>query len=256
MRGEASIPAGALLGFLFVLARTAGIFVFVPLPGMGGNTALARTVLSLAATLALAPRWPSLDASGPVGLLALGMVAEASLGVTIGMVVAFLRESLLVGSQAIGLQAGFSYASMVNPSTEDESGVLLVLSDLTAGLLFFTMGLDRQVLGSLSLSLDRYPPGAFLLSRPVAEAIAGLGSVMLSIGLRLAFPVLALLLMVDLALALLGRLQPNLQLLTLAFPAKMLVALMLMAASAVLLPRLFESAAGLMFGVLRRVTGL
>ena len=49
---------------------------------------------------------------------------------------------------------------------------------------------------------------------------------MFSVGLRLALPVVALLVMVDVALALLGRLNPQLQLLSLAFPVKMLTALL------------------------------
>ena len=56
-----------------------------------------------------------------------------------------------------------------------------------------------------------------------------LGSNLFSVGVRLALPVVALLVMVDVALALMGRLNAQLQLLSLAFPAKMLVALLVLA---------------------------
>jgi flagellar biosynthetic protein FliR len=210
----------------------------------------------LAFTLALFPCWPRLTVPPSAGLLALMVAAEAALGVTIGVAVGFIIEAFLMAAQALGLQAGFSYASMINPTTDADSGVLLVLAELTGGMLFFAVGLDHQVLRSLVRSLDIYPPGAFLISRPLAETVAGLGTVMFATGLRLAFPVLALLVMVDLALALLGRLQPNLQLLTLAFPAKMLAALALLAWMTVLLPRLFVSCAGAVFTVLRGAAGL
>jgi flagellar biosynthetic protein FliR len=63
---------------------------------------------------------------------------------------------------------------------------------------------------------------------------------MLSLGVRLALPVVALLLLVDIALALMGRINAQLQLLSLAFPAKMLAALLLLAASAPIFPTLLE----------------
>jgi len=255
MRADAIIPLGTLLGFLFVLARVAGVFVFVPLPGMKRGLDMARAALSLGFTLALYPRWPAVESAAPLGAMAFGLIAEAALGITIGVVVAFLQEALLFGTQMIGMQAGFSYASMINPATEDESSVLLVFAELASGLLFFAVGLDREVLRALMGSLDTCPPGAFLITRPLAETVARLGTVMFSTGLRLALPLVALLAMVDLALALLGRLQPNLQLLTLAFPAKMLAALALLAGIAVLLPKLFAASAGFMLGALHRATG-
>jgi len=110
-------------------------------------------------------------------------------------------------------------------------------------MLFFGLGLDRQVLAALAGSFRTYPPGSFFISRATGEAVASMGAAMLSTGMRLAFPVVALLLMVDLGLALMGRLQPNLQLLTLALPAKMLASLLMLAWIAWLFPRIFQGCA-------------
>ncbi len=256
MSSDATFPLAALLGFLFVLARVAGIFIFVPLPGIRKGMDMARIVLSLGFTLALYPVWPAVTTEAPLGTMAFGLVAEAALGVTIGLTVAFLQEAFLVGTQMIAMQAGFAYASMINPSTETDTSVLLVFAELTAGMLFFALGLDREVMRGLAASLETWPPGSFVISRPMAGSVTALGSVMFSTGVRLAFPVLALLTLVDFALALLGRLQPKMQLLMLAFPAKMLAALAVLAWVAVLMPRLFGGAAAHMLGVMRAVVGM
>ncbi len=60
-------------------------------------------------------------------------------------------------------------------------------------------------------------------------------------GVRLALPVVALLVMVDVALALMGRLNAQLQLLSLAFPAKMLTALLVLSWVAALFPRILRA---------------
>ncbi len=108
----------------------------------------------------------------------------------------------------------------------------------------------------LAVSLESWPPGAFVISRPMAGSVTSLGAVMFSTGVRLAFPVIALLTLVDFALALLGRLQPKMQLLMLAFPAKMLAALVVLAWVAALMPRLFGGAAAHALGTLRGVVGI
>ena len=51
MHGELTIPTAVLLGFLATLARVAGIFVFVPLPGLKSGFEMARVVLSFTITL-------------------------------------------------------------------------------------------------------------------------------------------------------------------------------------------------------------
>ena len=76
---------------------------------------------------------------------------------------------------------------------------------------------------------------------------------MFTIGLRLAMPVIALLLLIDIALALLGRMQQQLQLLSLAFPVKMLATVALMTALAPVVARVYESSAGRTLDALWRV---
>jgi flagellar biosynthesis protein FliR len=69
----------------------------------------------------------------------------------------------------------------------------------------------------------------------------------------MAMPVVALLVMVDVALALLGRLHAQLQLHSLAFPAKMLTALVMLSWVAGLYPRIFLEFSGYAFSVARQM---
>jgi len=107
-------------------------------------------------------------------------------------------------------------------------------------MLFFVMGLDREVLRLFAESLGRIPPGTWAFHPGSADAIIRLGSSLFSVGMRLSLPVVALLILVDVALALLGRLNAQLQLLTLAFPAKMLAALLVLSWIGSVFPRLMR----------------
>jgi flagellar biosynthesis protein FliR len=167
------------------------------------------------------------------------------------MLVSFIAEALTVGAQMLSLQAGYGYASVVDPNTQADSGILAMIAQITAGLLFFATGLDRRVIMAFALSLDRYPPGSFNLSRGMAENVIQVGSNIFSVGLRLAFPVIGLLLMTDVALALLGRVNAQLQLVQQAFSAKMLLTLVALSAILIVVPSLYEAFAAQVFDAIR-----
>ncbi len=143
----------------------------------------------------------------------------------------------------LGLQAGYSFAQTVDPSTQADSGVLMVFAQLASGLLFFATGLDRDVLHVFARSLETCPAGSFLLNRGAAVQLLAMGSTMFSTALRLALPIIAVLVMVDISLALLGRVNAQLQLLHLAFPLKMMVGLAMMGWIALMMPALFRAGA-------------
>ncbi|HUI79928.1 MAG TPA: flagellar biosynthetic protein FliR [Bryobacteraceae bacterium] len=251
MGGELVLSTATLLGFLLTLARVAGVFVFVPLPGLTSGFAIARTLLALSMTMALYPYWPHVPGELSAGLLFVWMISEAALGIGIGLTVAFVTEAINVAAQVMGLQAGYAYASTVDPNTQADSTVLVLMGQLATGLLFFSMGLDREVIRIFVHSMEVAPPGSFVLSPGLGRQLLSMGSVMFSTGVRLALPVVAILLLVDISLALLGRVNSQLQLLTVAFSVKMMLALAVFGWLMLLLPTLLRSGAAEAFSMSR-----
>ncbi|MEO8098602.1 MAG: flagellar biosynthetic protein FliR [Acidobacteriota bacterium] len=242
------LPLSTLWAFLLVLARVSGLVAFFPLPAFRAAPGMVRTVLAVAITLALFPVWPQLPNTLPTIAQIIGWAfSEAALGLAIGLAVAFLLEGFQVAMQIVGLQAGYGYSLTVDPTSQADSGVLQVIFMLATGWLFFIFGFDREIFRVLAASFERFPAGSLLKgggpSAASLDGIVRLGSGMLVTGVRLALPVIALLLLIDLALALMGRMQQQLQLLSLAFPAKMLATLAILAALAPMFPRLFSTTA-------------
>jgi flagellar biosynthetic protein FliR len=254
MPASDTAPAPLLLGFLAVLARVMGVVSFLPIPGSRSGPDVVRIVFSLGLTVALYPLWPAVPSvAAPIGWTAAMLLSEAAFGITAGLFVSFLLESLLVAAQILGLQAGFSYSSTIDPTSQADSTVLQVAFQLVAALLFFVCGLHHQIIRAFAASLRTLPPGAFAVSADLLDLALKSGSAMLLLGVRLALPVVALLLLVDIAMALMGRINAQLQLLSLAFPAKMLAGLALLAALAPLVPVLFEGGAARTFQALERL---
>jgi len=131
MPANVTLAVGTLYAFLLVLARVGGALIFVPLPGIKGVPQPARAALALGFTLALYSRWPVVNAEAVTGMRMAGWAAaEAAVGIAIGVSVAIALEAFALAAQILGLQAGYAYASTIDPNTEADSGILLVFAQL------------------------------------------------------------------------------------------------------------------------------
>jgi flagellar biosynthesis protein FliR len=212
-------------------------------------------VLAMSLSIALFPLWPVITVEPGMGLLVGWILSEAALGITIGLVTGFLTDAFVVFGQIAGLQAGYSFASTIDPTTQADSSMFIVLAQTISSLLFFALGLHREILRIFARSLEVQPPGTFAITKVTADSVIRLGSSVFTTGLKLALPMIALMVMVDLVLALLGRINSHLQLLTLAFPAKMLASLALLSALAGILPRVYQAYAGHLFEAISGMIG-
>lgn len=215
--------------FLAVLARTSGFVALPSFPGLAQLPAPMRAVIALSLAVVL---WPAAPAPRDWSGWSLGV--EFLWGAIVGTIAAWLNEMLVLAMQIVGLQAGYTYASTVDPTTQADAAILQVFAQLMAGLLLFATGFDHALVRALAASLTRLPPGEAVW--PAASGFALAASIVawtarvLAEALTLALPVSGFLLLVDLAMGLLNRLHTQLQLLTLATPVKMLAALLLVVA--------------------------
>ncbi len=248
------LDLGTLYSFLLVLARVSGAFIYVPLPGIKAGPEPARVVLSMGTTFLLFASWPHVDPSQVnIGLLMAWMLAEMGLGLAVGLATSFLTEGFQMGAQVISLQAGFSFATTIDPTSGADSGVLLTVAQMAAGLLFFATGLDRQILMIFAQSLTTHPPGQLHINPSIGTAVIAAGATIFTTGLRLVLPLLGLLLMVEISLALLARLNSQLQLTMLAFPIKLLLSLALFAWLILIFPKVFQQSSHTILMVIKSI---
>ena len=238
------VPLSLIAAFLLVLTRVGAALAFVPLPGFRTAPLVPKIVLAISLTIALLPRWEA----HPISIDLITHViwwlpGEAAFGIAIGVLVSWLIESLVMAMQFLSLQAGYSYAAMVDPATQADSGVLPVFGQLFASLLFFATGCDRELVRFFGATLEFLPPGSWRPTPETGMTLIRFSGQMINLAVRIALPLIGLLVLIDLSLALLGRVQSQLQLLSLAFPIKMLVSMAVMAILAGAFGPLFQAAA-------------
>lgn len=240
--------------FACVLVRLGSAITFIPLPGLRQVPFAFRASLAFLFAMILAPATMSPAGAGIRTLsdAAWNLPLEAVLGLAAGVAVGWIVELVTLGMQLISIQAGFSYASTIDPATQADSGVLLVAGQLAAGLTFVCLGWEREVLAAFALSLERTPPGTWHIRPEFAALAATWTASTVVLALRLALPVTAFLMLADISLALLGRTQPQMPLVNLALPVKMGATMVLLAWQTSALPGMLRHAIGGALEVLGR----
>ncbi len=254
MPADTLFTYATLFGFLYTLARISSVIAFLPLGSFRGAPEPAKIALALGLTVLL---WPQYKLASfehvSIGRLVAGISGEVAVGLAMGVSVSIVLEVFQLAAQAVSLQAGFAFASTFDPNSGADSTVLLTAANLTASLMFFALGADRMLVRVLSDSLRLCPPESFAIQRSWADAMVLFGSSIFGLGLRLAMPVIALLLLVDVSLAVFGRIEAHLHLVSLAMPVKLGASMFLMAATIVYQPRIF---ADVMNDAIRLIEGM
>jgi flagellar biosynthesis protein FliR len=134
-----------LAQFAMVLARVGGALAFLPLPALRQAPAAFRVALAVAISAILAPAAAApgagrADLAKSFEAALWNLPIEAAMGIAAGVALGWLFEIFTLGMQLISVQAGYSYASTIDPATQADSGVLQVVAQLAAGLLFASLG--------------------------------------------------------------------------------------------------------------------
>jgi flagellar biosynthetic protein FliR len=225
--------------FLEAASRMAALVAMLPLPYLRSAPVPVKLGFGVLLALLLVPAWPRpVAAEMTLENAAARSLLGAASSVVTACAAGLAMDLFVAASRLIGLNAGFGYASTIDPSTQADSGVLDVVGGLFAALLAVTAGLDRPIL----LAMARSASELSLPAAATAPAMVSLLAQTWSSAFRLALPVLALLLLIDLVLALGAKVQAQLQLISLSFPVKMLLSFLLLAASAQVWPPMLERA--------------
>jgi flagellar biosynthetic protein FliR len=229
-----------LTAMTLALVRVSGMVAFAPFFSSTALPLRAKAVFVLLVGFLLAPLVAALPhAQASLGFSAL--LGELAVGLVYGLTLTLLNEMLLFAGQIAGLQFSFSLVNLMDPASEIQTPLMGDLFQLMGTLVVLAAGLDRILLASLVRSFHAAPLGTYALTPVTALAIVRAAAGIFLAAVELAAPVLAATLLVEVAVALLGKLSPQLPVMNLTVPLKTLTGFALLAGSLALWPRFIEA---------------
>lgn len=221
------------------LIRVSGMVLLASFFSSSALPARTKAVFVLAVAYLLAPLVATLPgAQAAISFSAI--LGELAVGLVYGLTLALLNEMLLFAGQIAGFQFSFSLVNLLDPSSNIETPLLAELFQLMGVLVLLGAGLDRILLASMVRSFRAVPLGTYALAPAAGLGIARAAGGIFLAGVELAAPILAATMLVEVAIALLGKLSPQLPVMSLTVPMKTLTGFVLLSGSLALWPRFIE----------------
>jgi len=221
-----------LLGFALVLTRISSFLLVLPVFGSKAIPVQIRAAVAVFLSLFFCTTTPlGVDPAEISTMKAIVLLAgEAVYGLALGLIVVLLFSVVQLSGHIIEQQMGLTMAEIINPLSDEVVGPLASLLEMIFLLLFLSANGHHLFLLILSKSYSSFPAGTVPTLGLLVGGVIETGSAMFVACLRLAAPMLAAFLILMVALALLARLIPEMDVFFIGMPVQAALGLFLAAA--------------------------
>jgi flagellar biosynthetic protein FliR len=232
-----------LLGFnedrvivlVLALGRVGGLFIMAPIFASRSAPVQVRAALVFFMTLAMMPLFngePPVHSATAGAALVLGMLAfEIMIGFTIGLVAQLTFGAVQMAGQLAGIQMGIGLSNLIDPQTQEHITSLAQWQNLLALLIFLSVDGHHVLIHAVADSFAVLPLGGGLPSAAGFGMVLDLAGGLFVVALKIASPVMVLLLLVNAAMGVLAKLIPQLNVFIVGFPLNVAAGLFVLAAS-------------------------
>ncbi|HEY0959852.1 MAG TPA: flagellar biosynthetic protein FliR [Novosphingobium sp.] len=206
---------------LLLALRIAPVFAFAPPFSLVRLPARFRLLfgLAIAASMAAMVPYPATLASQDAGALLAAGARELLLGGVFLLTFQVTFAALYFAGRTIDIQAGFGIAVLIDPTTRTQTPLIGMLFAYAAGAVFFAVDGHLDLLRILSASVDAVPVGTWQMSGSLDRLFAFMSAAFLA-AFGFAGTAVAILFLMDLAIAVLSRAVPQMNALVLGFQVK------------------------------------
>ena len=220
-----------LFQFFMVFARLGSAIMLLPGFGEAYVPPRVRLIFALTVSFALMPMiansLPALPAA--MSTFAALLVIEIGIGLFFGMIARLILLGAQSAGSVIALQIGMASALVADPTTQQQAAITgNFLLALTVVLIFAT-GLDHMTLKGLVGTYAIFPAGQVPPMGDVADHASRIVADSFAVAIAMTAPFLVYGIVFAVALGLLARLMPTLQVFFIAMPLQLLAGLALMA---------------------------
>lgn len=247
--------AALIASFMWPFTRIMGLLAVAPLFGNTGIPAQLKVALGLLLAAIVAPGlgpMPSMDPMSLGGVLVLAQ--QFIIGVAMGFAVRVVFTAVELAGELCGMTMGLGFATFFDPQSAGRSSAISQFLSLLTLMVYLASNLHLVVLSTLVDSFASMPVTATPMGGDLFRHLVGWGGRIFSAGVQLSLPIVTALLITNIALGILTRAAPQLNLFGVGFPITLSVGFLMLALTvpylAVPLDLLFAEA----FGVMRKLT--
>ena len=203
---------------IFPLTRILAMIASSPILGNKQIPARVKLGLSVLITIIVTPtigEMPPVAVGSPQGLLI--MIKQVIIGVAMGFTMRLIFTAVEMAGELAGLQMGLGFASFYDPVNAAQTPIVAQWLGMVAALAFLAINGHLHMLSALAESFKMLPIGGMIPSQGFYD-VARWGGSIFAYALQISLPILAALLITNIALGILTRAAPQLNLFAIGFP--------------------------------------
>lgn len=213
-----------LMSFYLTLFRVSIVLFLMPFFGGNSIPNTVKAALTIVLTLSIYPHVSfdgSLMPASPYNI-ALMILGELVLGLVLGIAVHVMFAAIQTGGNLIGVQVGFSMVNVLDPLTGTNEAVTAHFLYMCAILVFLSINGHLYLMSAMVESFKYIPPGQIFISSTLTSQIMSISKDLFVLAIKVASPIIATIFVVDLGLALISKMAPQMNVLMLGFPLKIM----------------------------------
>lgn len=208
-----------IAAFLWPLTRIIGLISTAPLFGNVSVPARTKILLGIMLALIVAPAVPALPATDPMSLAGLLiLIQQLVIGLSMGFAMRVVFAAVEMAGEISGMTMGLGFATFFDPQSQGRSSAISQFLSLLTLMIYLATDLHLAVLAALTESFQTLPISASPLGLTGVQLVATWGGRIFSAGVQLSLPIVAALLITNIALGILTRAAPQLNLFGIGFP--------------------------------------
>lgn len=236
-----------ILSFLFIFLRVGIIFAVIPFFGTELVPRRITAIIAFFLSLVLLPVVPAVRISMEdlnVLTLAVLVVHEFLIGLCLALAINVIFAGLQTAGEIVGFQMGFSIVNVVDPITGVDAPITANLLYIITFLLFLSFGGHHLLIKALVESFTIIPVEAALPQKGYLIAVISYCAKLFVIALKIAAPVIGVLLLINTAFAITARAIPQMNVFLMSFPITIAIGLGMLIIVIKMLPRFIPQALG------------
>lgn len=225
---------------LLVVFRIGGLMIFGPVFGSAVIPVRMKVMLAFIAGLAVYPllsreHFVGMELTFDLWMLGPIVALELMVGLVIGYAASLPMVAMQTGGLIMGQQMGLGFAMFYNPAVDDEADIIGQVLFFMALAGFLLIGGHEAMLLAVLHSFEHIPLGGFTAELSILALLTGLLLAAFELALRVAAPLLALIFLQSLAMGYISKTVPQLNILSLGFPIRILVGFFIVAVGLVII---------------------
>jgi flagellar biosynthetic protein FliR len=219
--------------FMLLMMRIGGVMVAAPIFSHRSIPRQMVLAMALGLTVVMMPLMSTarLPQTESLTLLALLCLKEVFVGVLLGLVFSMVFFGVRLAGSIVGYQIGFAMVNVVDPSSSDQVSVIGEFWYLLATLIFLLLNGHHMIISGLVDSFRIVPLGAATPSGAVGDWVIKYSAFVFVLAVKFAAPVMVTVFLTEVAMGVLARTMPQMNIFIVGFPLKIFAGLLVVGLS-------------------------